>query len=83
MPKKLFVVGVGPGSPKYLTDIAKDAIRQSSYIIGYKYTLTTIENIIDRNRQEVYVVSMKNQENVYQQVHNRMKEVTSIFQNPK
>jgi cobalt-precorrin-7 (C5)-methyltransferase len=74
MPKKLFVVGVGPGSPKYLTDIAKDAIRQSSYIIGYKYTLTTIENIIDRNRQEVYVVSMKNQENVYQQVHNRMKE---------
>ena len=74
MPKKLFVVGVGPGSPKYLTDIAKDAIRQSSYIIGYKYTLTTIESIIDRNRQEVYVVSMKNQENVYQQVHNRMKE---------
>lgn len=74
MPKKLFVIGVGPGSPKYLTDIAKDTIRQSRYIIGYKYTLTTIESIIDRNRQEVYVVSMKNQENVYQQVHNRMKE---------
>ncbi|HEX2230868.1 MAG TPA: SAM-dependent methyltransferase, partial [Nitrososphaeraceae archaeon] len=74
MPKKLFVIGVGPGSPKYLTDIAKDTIRQSRYIIGYKYSLTSIESIIDRNRQEVYVVSMKNQDNVYQQIHNRLKE---------
>ena len=74
MPKKLFVIGVGPGSPKYLTDIAKDAIRKSRYIIGYKYTLTTIENIIDRTRQEVYVVTMKDQEDIYQQVYNRMKE---------
>jgi cobalt-precorrin-7 (C5)-methyltransferase len=74
MPKKLFVIGVGPGSPKYLTDIAKDAIRKSRYIIGYKYTLTTIESIIDTSIQEVYMVTMKNQENVYQQIHNKMKE---------
>jgi precorrin-6B methylase 1 len=74
MPKKLFVIGVGPGSPKYLTDIAKDAIHKSRYIIAYNYTLTTIESIIDRSRQEVHIVTMKNQENVYQQIYNRMKE---------
>jgi len=74
MPKKIFVIGVGPGSPKYLTDIAKDAIRKSRYIIAYNYTLTTIESIIDRSRQEVHIVTMKNQENVYQQIYNRMKE---------
>ena len=74
MPKKLFVIGVGPGSPKYLTDIAKDAIHKSRYIIGYEYTLTTIESIIDRSRQEVHIVTMRNQENAYQHIYSRMKE---------
>src|ERR671920_1366310 len=74
MPKKLFVIGVGPGSPKYLTDIAKDAIHKSRYIIGYEYTLTTIESIIDRSRQEVHIVTMRNQENAYQNIYNKMNE---------
>ncbi|MDW0140062.1 MAG: SAM-dependent methyltransferase, partial [Nitrososphaeraceae archaeon] len=51
MLRKLFVVGVGPGPPKYLTDAAKEAIAKSHYIIGYKYTLSTIEGIIDKSRQ--------------------------------
>ncbi|AFU60500.1 MAG: precorrin-6y C5,15-methyltransferase (decarboxylating) subunit CbiE [Nitrososphaera sp.] len=70
MPKKLFVIGVGPGSPAYLTDAAKEAIRKSSYIIGYRYTLSTIEGIIDRDRQQVFEVTMKTQESVYQDVYN-------------
>ncbi len=74
MPKKLFVVGVGPGSPKYLTDVAKDAISRSRYIIGYKYTLSTIEGIIDRSKQEIYEVTMKSQEDIYQNIYNRMKD---------
>lgn len=74
MPKKLFVVGVGPGSPKYLTDIAKYAINRSRYIIGYKYTLSTIEGIIDRSKQEIYEVTMKSQEDIYQNIYNRMKD---------
>ena len=72
--KKLFVVGVGPGSPKYLTDLAKEAIARSHYIIGYKYTLLTIEGIIDKSRQQVFQVTMKTQEGVYQDVFTKMKD---------
>ena len=74
MAKKLFVIGVGPGSPKYMTEAAKDAIYKSQYIVGYRYTLTTIESIIDRNKQDVYEVDMENQEDVYQYVHSKMNE---------
>ncbi|MEP0824174.1 MAG: precorrin-6y C5,15-methyltransferase (decarboxylating) subunit CbiE [Nitrososphaera sp.] len=74
MPKKLFVIGVGPGSPAYLTDIAKQAIKKSHYIVGYKYTLSTIEGVIDRSRQQVFEVTMKTQEDVYQDVYGKMKD---------
>lgn len=73
MSKKLFVVGVGPGSPKYLTDIAKEAIRKCHYVIGYKYTLRTIETIIDRSKQNVFEVTLWNQEAIYQDVFKKMK----------
>jgi precorrin-6y C5,15-methyltransferase (decarboxylating) CbiE subunit len=72
--KKLFVVGVGPGSPKYLTEAAKEAIARSHYIIGYKYTLLTIEGIIDKSRQQVFQVTMKTQEGVYQNIYRKMKD---------
>ena len=74
MLKKLFVVGVGPGSPKYLTEAAKEAIARSHYIIGYKYTLLTIEGIIDKSRQQVFQVTMKTQEGVYQNIYRKMKD---------
>ena len=70
--KRLFAVGVGPGSPKYLTDAAKEAIAKSRYIVGYRYTLATIEGVIDRTRQEVFEVTMKSQEDVYQTVYQKM-----------
>jgi cobalt-precorrin-7 (C5)-methyltransferase len=72
--KKLFVIGVGPGSPKYMTEAAKEAIYKSQYIVGYRYTLTTIESIIDRNKQDVYEIDMENQEDIYQYIHSKMKE---------
>lgn len=72
--KRLFVVGVGPGSPRYLTDAAKDAVRRSQHIVGYKYTLSTIEGVIDKARQQVYEVTMKTQEEVYQHVYSKMKD---------
>jgi cobalt-precorrin-7 (C5)-methyltransferase len=74
LPKKLFVVGVGPGSPLYLTDAAKDAVRKSRYVVGYKYTLFTIEGVIDRKKQQVFEVTMKSQEDVYQDVYKKMKD---------
>jgi precorrin-6y C5,15-methyltransferase (decarboxylating) CbiE subunit len=72
--KKLFVVGVGPGSPKYLTEAAKEAIARSRYIIGYKYPLLTIEGIIDKSRQQVFQVTMNTQEGVYQDIYTKMKD---------
>jgi cobalt-precorrin-7 (C5)-methyltransferase len=74
LPKKLFVIGVGPGSPAYLTDTAKQAIIKSRHVVGYKYTLSTIEGIIDRNKQQVSEVTMKTQEEVYQDVYKKMKD---------
>jgi precorrin-6y C5,15-methyltransferase (decarboxylating) CbiE subunit len=70
----LFIVGVGPGSPQYLTCIAIDAIKKSKYIVGYKYTLDTIKSLIDKTRQEVYHVTMQNQELIYQDVYHKMKD---------
>lgn len=67
-------MGVGPGSPKYLTDIAKEAIAKSHYIIGYNYTLSTIEGIIDKSRQQVFQITMRTQENVYQDIYAKMKD---------
>jgi precorrin-6y C5,15-methyltransferase (decarboxylating) CbiE subunit len=67
-------VGVGPGSQQYLTCVAIDAIKKSKYIIGYKYTLDTVESIIDKTRQEVYHITMQNQESIYQDVYNKMKD---------
>ena len=69
---KLFVIGVGPGSPSYLTDAAKDAISKSRYVIGYKYTLTIIESVIDKNKQQVSEITMQNQEMIYNDIYNKM-----------
>ena len=70
----MLIVGVGPGSPQYLTCVAMDAIKKSKYIIGYKYTLDTVENIIDKTRQEVYNITMQDQESIYQDVYSKMKD---------
>jgi cobalt-precorrin-7 (C5)-methyltransferase len=68
------VIGVGPGSPTYVTDAAKKAIKKSKYVVGYKYTLATIEGFIDRKKQRVLEVTMKSQEDVYQDVYKKMKD---------
>ena len=72
MPKKLYVVGVGPGSPKYLTDSAKDVIHKSHYIAGYKYALAIVETILDRSIQEIYEITMKTQEEIYLNIYSKM-----------
>ena len=51
---KIFAVGVGPGSPKYVTEIVKDIVQKCDIVIGYKYTLKTIENLIEN--KEVYEI---------------------------
>ncbi len=66
------VVGVGPGSPNYLTEIVKEIIKNSDIIIGYKYTLKTIEQLIDG--KEVHEITMQDQEDVYQSISKKLGE---------
>ncbi|MDE1871981.1 MAG: cobalt-precorrin-7 (C(5))-methyltransferase [Thaumarchaeota archaeon] len=63
---KVFAVGVGPGSPKYVTDVVKDIVTNSDVIIGYKYTLKTIEELT--KNKEVHEITMQDQEEAYQKV---------------
>jgi precorrin-6y C5,15-methyltransferase (decarboxylating) CbiE subunit len=63
---KVFAVGVGPGSPKYVTDIVKDIIINSEIVIGYKYTLKTIEEFL--KNKEVHEITMQDQEGIYQKI---------------
>ena len=62
----VYAVGVGPGSPNHITGIVKKIILDSDFIIGYKYTLNTISDLI-RNK-EVFEITMKNQEKIYQKI---------------
>lgn len=66
---QVFAVGVGPGSPKYVTDVVKQIILDCDIVIGYKYTLRTIEDLIQG--KEIHEVTMQNQEDVYQEVVKR------------
>lgn len=72
--KKLFLVGVGPGSSSYLTDVVKEVIRKSKYLIGYKYTLSIIRDLIIPSFHQVYEVTMKNQDETYNEVYKKMRE---------
>ncbi len=63
---KVYAVGVGPGSSKYVTGIVKEIVQNCDVIIGYKYTLKTIEGLIVG--KEVYEITMNNQEDSYQKI---------------
>jgi cobalt-precorrin-7 (C5)-methyltransferase len=62
----VYAVGVGPGSPKYVTEIVKQVVLDCDVVIGYKYTLQTIEAFL--KGKEIHEVTMKNQEDAYQKV---------------
>ncbi|NDB32920.1 MAG: cobalt-precorrin-7 (C(5))-methyltransferase [Thaumarchaeota archaeon] len=62
----VFAVGVGPGSPKYVTELVKHIVLDCDIVIGYKYTLQTIEAFL--KGKEIHEITMKNQEEAYQKV---------------
>ncbi len=66
--KTVFAVGVGPGSPKYVTEQVKEIIQNCDLVIGYKYTLKTIERLL--SEKEVHEITMQSQEEVYQKIKN-------------
>ena len=63
---KVYAVGVGPGSPDYVTGIIKDVVSKCDVVIGYGYTLKTIEWLLED--KQVNEVTMKNQEDAYQKI---------------
>lgn len=69
---KVFAVGVGPGSPEFITKKVETILRNSDVVIGYKYTLNTIKDLI--TGKEVYEITMKTQEDVYQKVQKSLGE---------
>ncbi len=74
---KVYAVGVGPGSPKYVTEIVKEIIQNCDVIIGYKYTLKTIEDLIIG--KEVYEITMNNQEESYQKILPKLGDRTLVI----
>ena len=67
---KVYAVGVGPGSPSQVTDFVKNIISQSDIVVGYKYTLRTIQEHL--TGKDVREITMTNQEEVYQNVLKEM-----------
>ena len=63
---KIYAVGVGPGSPKYVTEIVKEIIQSCNVVIGYKYTLKTIEDLLEG--KEIHEITMSNQEESFQKI---------------
>lgn len=63
---KVYAVGVGPGSPKYITEIVRNVILDCDIVIGYKYTLKTIKDLLVG--KEVHEITMSNQEDSYQKI---------------
>ena len=62
----VYAVGVGPGSPNYVTEIIRKIILDSDLIVGYKYTLNIISDLIQN--KEVHEITMENQEKTYQKI---------------
>ncbi len=74
---KVYAVGVGPGSPKYVTGIVKEIIQNCDVIIGYKYTLKTIEDLIVG--KEIYEITMNDQEDSYQNILPKLGDRTLVI----
>lgn len=74
---EVYAVGVGPGSPRYITDAVKEVVLYSEIVIGYKYTLKTIERLLVN--KQVYEITMKNQEEIYQKVAKTLGDKTCVI----
>ena len=74
---KVFAVGVGPGNSDYLTDKVKKIIENSDIVIGYKYTLHTIEHLL--KGKDVHEITMADQEETYQKIKQNNSNKTIII----
>ena len=63
---KIYAVGVGPGSPKYVTEIVREIIQPCDIIIGTNSTLTPLPEL--SVGKEIHEITMNNQEESYQNI---------------
>ncbi|MGI0027204.1 MAG: precorrin-6y C5,15-methyltransferase (decarboxylating) subunit CbiE [Nitrosopumilaceae archaeon] len=73
---EVYAVGVGPGSPRYITDVVKEIILYSDIVVGYKYTLKTIERLLVN--KQVYEITMQDQEETYQKIAKTLGDKTLV-----
>ena len=63
---KVFAVGVGPGSKNYVTETVRKTVEKADIVVGYKYTLEAIADLI--KDKKTHVITMADQEETYQNV---------------
>ena len=63
---RVFAVGVGPGSKNYVTETVRKTVEKADVVVGYKYTLEAISDLI--KDKKTHVITMVDQEETYQNV---------------
>ena len=63
---RVFAVGVGPGSKNYVTETVRKTVEKADVVVGYKYTLEAISDLI--KDKKTHVITMVDQEQTYQNV---------------
>lgn len=63
---KVYIVGVGPGSPKYLTGRTKEIINKADIVVGWELDLLPVEDLI--KDKEIYLQSVDNYVEVAEKV---------------
>ena len=63
---KVFAGGVGPGSKNYVTETVRKTVEKADVVVGYKYTLEAISDLI--KDKKTHVITMTDQEQTYQNV---------------
>ena len=69
---RVFAVGVGPGSQNYITEIVRKIIADADVIVGHKYTLDIISNLIQGKK--VHIITMEDQEKKYRQIKQELED---------
>jgi precorrin-6B methylase 1 len=58
---EVWIVGIGPGDPEYLTVKAIKLIEEADYIAGFKQALKVVENMI---KEKALVMDYTNEDEV-------------------
>lgn len=73
---KIYLIGVGPGDPDYITERARKIIKSADIIVGYRHTINIIKDLI--LNKDVRYVTLKTQEEIYSNVLKEIKDSEKI-----